>query len=429
MRTCTKIALGSTLTLAVVVTGVVIMNHRPDHPAIPATRFPAPVTKAYRAAMVTPSASPESQHTAVLNAYRAWKVAFIREGCGAGMRQVYSPDASYPYVAEGQGYGMVITVSMADLDPGAKGIFDGIVKFVLAHRSANDPDLTAAEQDDDCADQAGANSATDGDMDIAYGLLLADRAWGSSGKYDYRALAVRRIAAIKASEVNPSSKLMLLGDWSAAGNKELFGVSRTSDWMLEHFRAFEQATGDVGWGDIREAHLNAIAEVQAKYSQRTGLLPDFVTSEDGRTQPADGKVLESSRDGDYGYNACRTPWRIGFDAIVSGDPRSLAAARKMNAWFKDTAGGDPDNVGSGYSLAGGRFGSRSARAFWAPLAVAAMTDPGSQSWLDALWTKMASSSIEPDSYFGASVQLQAMLVASGHYVAASGALSDADRHH
>ena len=58
-----------------------------------------------------------------------------------------------------------------------------------------------------------------------------------------------------------------------------------------------------------------------------------------------------------------------------------------------------------------------------------MSDPGSQSWLDALWNKMARSPIEPDSYFGASVQLQAMLMASGHYLAASDALSDAGRHH
>ena len=75
----------------------------------------------------------------------------------------------------------------------------------------------------------------------------------------------------------------------------------------------------------------AISALQTRYSRRTGLLPDFVvTSEDGSPIPADGEVLESSHDGDYSYNACRTPWRIGFDAIVSGDSRSLAAARRMN---------------------------------------------------------------------------------------------------
>jgi hypothetical protein len=54
-------------------------------------------------------------------------------------------------------------------------------------------------------------------------------------------------------------------------------------------------------------------------------------------------------------------------------------------------------------------------AFTAPFAVAAMTDPGAQGWLDALWTTMASTSVDPSLYYGASVQLQSMIVAAGNY--------------
>ena len=54
-------------------------------------------------------------------------------------------------------------------------------------------------------------------------------------------------------------------------------------------------------------------------------------------------------------------------------------------------------------------------AFTAPFVVTAMTDPGSQAWLDALWTRLAATPISPSLYYGGSVQLQSMIVASGNY--------------
>ena len=61
------------------------------------------------------------------------------------------------------------------------------------------PGLLAAEQDSSCKSVNGSDSATDGDLAVAYGLLLADRQWGSAGAYNYKNLAVARINAIKAA--------------------------------------------------------------------------------------------------------------------------------------------------------------------------------------------------------------------------------------
>ena len=44
-----------------------------------------------------------------------------------------------------------------------------------------------------------------------------------------------------------------------------------------------------------------------------------------------------------------------------------------------------------------------------------MTDPGSQTWLDALWSHMVNTSFGSTEYYNASVQLQVMIVASGNY--------------
>lgn len=40
-----------------------------------------------------------------------------------------------------------------------------------------------------CTSAEGADSASDGDLDIAYPLLLADKQWGSCGAIDYAAEA------------------------------------------------------------------------------------------------------------------------------------------------------------------------------------------------------------------------------------------------
>lgn len=47
-------------------------------------------------------------------------------------------------------------------------------------------------------------SATDGDLDIAYALILADEMWGSKGNLKYNQLADQLLSAIKEYEINPS---------------------------------------------------------------------------------------------------------------------------------------------------------------------------------------------------------------------------------
>ncbi|MDT9695460.1 hypothetical protein [Streptomyces sp. P17] len=70
---------------------------------------------------------------------------------------------------------------------------------------------------------------------------------------------------------------------------------------------------------------------------------------------------------------------------------------------------------TGYHLSGSAFDSGNDMAFTAPFAVAALTDPGSEAWLDALWNRMTSTPINTSTYYGGGIQLQSMIVASGNY--------------
>ncbi|MEU2077238.1 glycosyl hydrolase family 8 [Streptomyces sp. NPDC013489] len=368
----------------------------------------------YAAGMLKPSGSQATLDQKVVDYYNRWKSAFVRQNCGNGWYQIISPDADHPYVAEAQGYGMVVAATMAGADPDAKKIFDGLVKWKIDHPSAINPNLLAAEQDVNCRSVNGGDGATDGDMDVAYGLLLADKQWGSTGTYNYKDLALKHIAAIKKDELNPTTKLLKLGDWSSAGDQYYY-ITRTSDWMVDHFRAFRTASGDTTWDAVRTAHQTQISRLQSTYASGTGLLPDFVVDTNTTPKPAPGQVLEDPNDGAYWWNACRTPWRIADDAVTSGDATSLAAARKLNSWIKTKTGGDPNKIAIGYKLNGTQISAGSEAAFFAPFAVAAMTDSGSQAWLDALWNKMLATPIDTSSYFSASIQLQVMITASGNH--------------
>ena len=102
--------------------------------------------------------------------------------------QTYS-EAGYEVevtVSEAHGYGMLIAVSMSDYDNEAKEIFDGMYRYYQSHLSEIGPNLMAWQQNDNgkaiVNSSSGGDSATDGDMDIAYALLMADSIWGSDGE-------------------------------------------------------------------------------------------------------------------------------------------------------------------------------------------------------------------------------------------------------
>ena len=76
-------------------------------------------------------------------------------------------------------------------------MFDGLYLFFRDHPSQHDPDLMAWRQMGDCASSDDPNSASDGDLNIAFGLLLAHAQWGSGGTINYRAEALKVLAAIR----------------------------------------------------------------------------------------------------------------------------------------------------------------------------------------------------------------------------------------
>ncbi|MGV0992941.1 MAG: glycosyl hydrolase family 8 [Mycobacterium sp.] len=368
----------------------------------------------YAAGTLAPTGSQASMDAAVVSLYNKWKSNFLVSAGSYGLAVKASAD--YPYVAEGQGYGMELTVVMAGADPSAQSSFNGILKYVLAHPSSINPNLHASEQNASFVSVDGSDSATDGDLSIAYALLQADRQWGSTGTYNYKQLAITRINAIKASEMNPTTYLPTLGDWNTPGDS-LYNSTRPSDLMIDHFRAFKAATNDVFWDSAVTAAGNLIAQQQNTYAPTTGLVADFVVNTNATPKPAPANFLEGSTDGQYAYNSVRVPWHLGVDAVVFGNALSKAEVQKITAWFRTKTGDTPSKVVSGYKLDGTSVVNYLDPEFVATLGPAAMGDPSNQAWLDKIWTYTVAQSqtSAANSYYSASLMLQSMIVMSGNY--------------
>jgi endoglucanase len=344
--------------------------------------------------------------------YETFKANFIEPACEAGHYRVRSAgDTKAHTVSEAHGYGMLFAVLMADHDAEARTIFDGMVAYALAHPSWSEvPGLMAWAQDAECNDVQGGNAATDGDLDIAYALWLADARWGSDGTVNYRERALAVLSGILAGEIADENHIMI-GDW--VGDDHWRGT-RPSDWMTSHLKSFAKMSGEKRWDAVVDRTYEIGKLVQGNDSQ-VGLLPDFVDgAESADPWPAHEGWLEGPNDGNYGYNACRVPWRLATDYLLFGDERARAIVRKLNAFVRGATGDDPSGIVDGYTLGGSPYGSYPSPAFVAPFMVSAMVEPEEGSngpWLDALWDQVTG--MEPGSYYGDSIKLATMMVVSG----------------
>ncbi|MDG2303951.1 MAG: glycosyl hydrolase family 8 [Candidatus Binatia bacterium] len=355
---------------------------------------------------------------AVRDFYDAWKAKYVSQQCGAGRYLVEAnTQLGNLTVSEGQGYGMVITAMMAGHDPTAQTVFDGMYAFFRDHPTAAHANLMSWYQNDSCDDAQGNNSASDGDLDIAFALLLADEQWGSAGAVDYASEALAVIADIKDGDTDTTTRYVTLGDWVTPADSTYYPSTRTSDFMMDHYRSFEAATSDSDWAALLDQTYTIIAALQAGYSPATGLLPDFVLDPLTTPVPAGPGFLEGSADGAYSYNAARDPWRIATDYIVSGDERAKTALDTINTWLRSSTSESPAAIQAGYQLNGTPLPGTGyiSMAFIAPFGVGAMVDVSNQAWLNDTWDLVDGTSIEDEGYFENTLKMLSMLVMSGNW--------------
>ena len=372
----------------------------------------------YAAGILPTSASAATMDAAIKRCYDAWKARGIVDvpTVAGGKALLFS--GNYITVSEAMGYAMLITVVMDGYDADAKAIFDGLLKTVRARPAYGIPThgqylmdwrLTANGSSSDAA--GGGWNAMDGDLDIAMALLMADRQWGSAATWNYKQEAINTINAIKAWNMKPdgTTKGLATAD-----------VSRTSDYMIGHFRAFARATGDTYWSTtVIDRCYALIDRMQTVYSPGAGLMPDFIVQTNTATPvPSPGGMGDFVDTEMYYYaNAQRNPWRWGTDYVLSGDVRWKNVCNKLMNFFKTETGGDPARTATGYHLDGVAmyrpYPDWTPKGMIGPQLCGAMVDSAHQAYLNSLWTFNANNF--STAYYDGELQLIPMLVASGNW--------------
>ncbi|PGE65265.1 glycosyl hydrolase family 8 [Bacillus wiedmannii] len=357
----------------------------------------------------------ESLNASVRSYYDNWKKKYLKNDLSSLPGGYYvkgeitgDADGFKPLgTSEGQGYGMIITVLMAGYDSNAQKIYDGLFKTARTFKSSQNPNLMGWVVADSKKAQGHFDSATDGDLDIAYSLLLAHKQWGSNGTVNYLKEAQDMITkGIKASNVTNNNRLNL-GDWDSKSSLD----TRPSDWMMSHLRAFYEFTGDKIWLTVINNLYDVYTQFSNKYSQNTGLISDFVVKNPPQPAPKDF-LDESEYTNAYYYNASRVPLRIVMDYAMYGEKRSKVISDKVSSWIQNKTNGNPSKIVDGYQLNGSNIGSYPTAVFVSPFIAASITSSNNQKWVNSGWDWMKN---KRESYFSDSYNLLTMLFITGNW--------------
>ena len=252
----------------------------------------------------SPTACPATQ-TVIDTLFNTWRTAYFKECASEGSAYIYKDDESGNVVAvsEGIGYGMLITAAL-----GKSADFAKLAKFYQKRLDGNGlmnwkytasgSDLNAVCNASSSGSNAGA--ATDADLDAALAYLIADKAGFAS---TYAADAKTLIGKIKAkatASCSPGTVIKVGDQWGDCG------ILNPSYFSPGHFRSFATATGDTSWNTMASAAYTLLAKYQGNFG---GKVYDWANdSGSGVNNPNTGKSGNI-----YGYEACRTPWRIALD--------------------------------------------------------------------------------------------------------------------
>lgn len=352
--------------------------------------------------------APNYDNADVQGAYDAWKAAVITSDGAGGFQRVRKPDSGTVIgstVSEGIGYGMLLSVYFGDQE-----LFDNLWQYAQLY--FNEHGLMHWEIDPN-GGVIGTGAALDGDEDMAWALVMADRQWATSPRLSesYRDAAVKLIDAMWEFEIDHTRNGMPLpGDtWGGAD------ITNISYFAPAYYRVFGELTDNVaGWEEVIDTSY-AIIELslnEASGNAENGLVPAWCDSQGVPVEAFEGAPTHFQND------STRTPFRVGQDYCYYGEPRALEYLEKIAGFY---AGVGVANIVDGYDLDGTPHPERSengsqAASFVGPAAVAAMA-VGDQAFLDEAYLAVAGGGLDAGTiYYQASWEALSLLMLSGNFI-------------
>lgn len=335
----------------------------------------------------------------VATAYTNWKTKFF-DGT-----KVIRPENGNDTVSEGIGYGMLIAVFMND-----QAMFDPLWTFAKSHLDGKGL-MTWCIPSGMANSCSGSGSATDGDEDMAYALLMASRQW-SGGTYSADAMTL--VKNILKGEV--SGNILEGGD--GFNNANELDPSYFAPSYYRAFAAFDTADS-AAWMSV----LNESYTILAAATGADGLVPNWVnTGGTGITS------VDATNGAYFGYDACRVPFRIGIDYCINGEPKAQAYARVISGFYASKATATSlAPISDGYTTTGanpgGTLGDYGAgMAFLGPAGVAAMASGQQDALRDVAYVTLRADTTQGAmkvngtfTYFHASWGVLSLLALSGNF--------------
>lgn len=326
-------------------------------------------------------------------AFNQWKQRQV-EDCGGGVLRVKfdTPNESQT-VSEGIGYGLLLAVGWSD-----RALFDGIKSYYQSILKTNG--LMPWKLDGCNRSAIDAGAASDGDLDAAMALLMAECTWPSSS--DYGALAFNAINALRQYVVKTDgSRLLLIAGDSWSSNE----CANPSYFAPGYYRAFV-AAGVPNANDWAKLADDSYYYLSKAANPSTGLVSEWVKGD---------SLGCSYSPGDYGYNAARTPWRVVTDYTWWKAPQAEQFALTLSNWVSSIG---ITHVVDGYTLAGTATGQWKNSTFVGGFALSAI--PGNQETSNQFHSDWLSyvPLAQDSTYYNSSLRAIYLLLAAQRFVPA-----------
>lgn len=354
----------------------------------------------------------EANNEKIQKMFTSWDSTMYLESTDYQYGRIRFDDARYT-VSEGIGYGMLIYVFMSnETNKFCQSKFDKLYSYYKKWSDGNGLMNWKIEGFDKVNSY---NAATDADLDVALALCLAAKQWGYSSNFAYAEEAEIILNNIYKKEVGIHTvngkdlKVFNPGDsWNSTANSCYFTIASVGIFK-ETQEYFDFATKN-DWETVyNDCHTFL------ENSQRNGLWPNW-SNWDGT--PADrGSYDKTSME--FGWDACRTPWRVAWDYLWFGSESSKNMLQntfemmETKNILENTA-----KAGAYKNLTGETYedlvyaGNGGSAAFSGSFACALATDPTKQIYLD-IYHKDLLELIE-DPYYSPTLQIIYLIITSGN---------------
>lgn len=334
------------------------------------------------------------------NAYAAWISNYVVSCGGSPVQYRVKFDDGTSTVSEGIGYGLLLAAYAAD-----KAMFDGLWTYYKVNSNGNG---LMNWKIGSCSGVSGSNGASDADEDAAMALIIAACQWPSAtSPYNYTTEATNLITSVKNCEVDthtsPSYQISNGDGW--IGCNSWSNTCRNPSYMApayyKQFASYVSSQASA-WNSTTTASYNLL---NANRNGATGLVSNW-SDQWGNANSCNGP-------NEYGYDACRYPWRMAADVIWNNDANAKAICNLLGSYVisqgaagvggpvPQSGGGGSHNATFVSTFAAGIVGTTSAATY--------------QTIMNQMYTQTANTSDGLPAYFGNTLRVLSLFMMTGNF--------------